>query len=139
MISAQNTVAVLVEASRQVDSGGCPTLFADGGSENVNELVDDLIESGVLQRVLAQTEISFSNSMIESWWRQLKHQWLFLNSLDSLKMVRRLVEFFVGEYNSALPHSAFRGQTPDEMRVSDDVALVERIEYGWARGQRLAG
>jgi hypothetical protein len=53
--------------------------------------------------------------MIEAWWRSLKHQWLFLHSLDSVTTFRRFVEFTVQEHNRALPHSAFRGQTPDEM------------------------
>ena len=81
----------------------------------MNAQVDDLITSGVLRRVLAFTELKFSNSMIEAWWRSLKHQWLFLHSLDSVTTVRRLVEFYVQEHNRVLPHSAFRGQTPDEM------------------------
>ena len=61
------------------------------------------------------TEISFSNSLIESWWHALKHQWLYLNSLDTISTIRKLVTFYVGEHNSRLPHSAFRGQTPEEM------------------------
>ena len=65
--------------------------------------------------LLAMTEISFSNSLIESWWRVLKHQWLYLNSLDSVATVRRLIDFYVAEHNTRLPHSAFSGQTPDEM------------------------
>ena len=59
--------------------------------------------------------LKFSNSMIEAWWRSLKHQWLFLHPLDSVTTVRRFVEFYVHGHNSVLPHSAFRGQTPDEM------------------------
>jgi hypothetical protein len=51
----------------------------------------------------------------QRWWRSLKHQWLFLHPLDSVTAVRRLVEFYVHEHNRVLPHSAFRGQTPDEM------------------------
>ena len=69
----------------------------------------------LVQRMLALTELKFSNSMIEAWWRALKHQWLFLHSLDSVSTVRRLVAFYVDEHNRVLPHSAFRGQTPDEM------------------------
>jgi hypothetical protein len=65
--------------------------------------------------VLAFTELKFSNSMLEAWWRSLKHQWLFLHSLDNVTTVRRLVEFYVQEHNQVLPHSAFGGQTPDEM------------------------
>src|SRR5262249_19271831 len=41
--------------------------------------------------------------------------WLFLHSLDSITTVRRLVAFYVEEHNRVLPHSALRGQTPDEM------------------------
>jgi hypothetical protein len=71
--------------------------LADGGVENVNRSVDELIDSGLLRRLLAMTEISFSNSLIESWWRALKHQWLYLNSLDTVSTIRKLVTFYVGE------------------------------------------
>jgi putative transposase len=111
-----NSVAVLLEASRAArPSETTPIVLADAGVENVNAQVDALLTTGVLRRVLAFTELKFSNSMIEAWWRSLKHQWLFLHSLDSVTTVRRLVEFYVHEHNRVLPHSAFRGQTPDEM------------------------
>ena len=112
-------------------------LVADSGVENVNAGVDGFIESGVLSRVLALRDVTCSNSMIEAWWRTLKHQWLFLNSLDSLKAVGRLVEFFVGEYNSELPHSAFRGQTPDEMYFGGGERVPEQLEKE-KRAARLA-
>ena len=108
-----NTLAVLLDASRHVmQSGAPPTLLADGGVENFNAGVDDLIDSGALRRLSAMTDISVSNSFIESWWWVLKHQWLYLNSLDNVDTVRRLVEFYVREHNTRLPHSAFRGESP---------------------------
>jgi putative transposase len=111
-----NSVTVLLDASRAATpSETTPIVLADAGVENVNAEVDDLIATGVLRRVLAFTELKFSNSMIEAWWRSLKHQWLFLHSLDSVTTVRRLVAFYVDEHNHVLPHSAFRGQTRDEM------------------------
>jgi hypothetical protein len=61
------------------------------------------------------TDVAYSNSMIESWWRSLKHQWLYLNTLDTVASLRRFVAFYVQEHNSRLPHSAFRGQSPDEI------------------------
>jgi putative transposase len=85
-----NSVAVLVEASRTATpSEMTPLVLADAGVENVNAQVDELITTGVLRRVLAFTELQFSNSMIEAWWRSLKHQWLFLHALDSVTTVRR--------------------------------------------------
>ena len=53
--------------------------------------------------------------MIEAWCRSPKHNWLFLHPLETVARVRSLVAFYVAEHNSQIPHSAFRGQTPDEM------------------------
>ena len=77
------------------------------------------------------TELKFSNSMIEAWWRSLKHQWLFLHSPDSVTTVRRLVAFYVDEHNRVLPHSAFRGQTPDEMYFYEAACQVTPT-YRWS-------
>jgi putative transposase len=110
------SAVLLVEAGRRLDAkSDPPMLLADAGVENRNGDVDALISAGRLRRVLALTEISFSNSLIEAWWRSLKHQWLFLHQLDSVATVRRLVAFYVEEHNARLPHAAFEGQTPDEM------------------------
>jgi transposase InsO family protein len=135
-----NTMAVLVEAGRcATPSETTPVVLADAGVENVNAQVDALITAGVLRRVLAFTELKFSNSMIEAWWRELKHQWLFLHSLDSVSTVRRLVEFYVEEHNRVLPHSAFRGQTPDEMYcgTGDAIPADLRVRAAAARRARV--
>ncbi len=110
-----------------------PTVLVDGGVENFNSAVDELVDSGLLQRLLALTEISFSNSLIESWWRALKHQCLYLNTLDTASRLEKLVTFYVDEHNTRLPHSAFRGQTPDEMyfgtgdRIPDELDAAKRV------------
>jgi transposase InsO family protein len=132
-----NSVAVLVEASRgATPSETTPVVLADAGVENVNAQVDELITTGVLRRVLAFTELKFSNSMIEAWWRSLKHQWLFLHSLDSVTTVRRLVAFYVEQNNRVLPHSAFHGQTPDEMYFGTGDAVPKDLLSGAAAARR---
>jgi transposase InsO family protein len=144
------TLAILEEAGNCVEpTGNSPTLLADSGVENRTRAIEELIENGVLQRVLAQVEIACSNSTIESWWRSLEHQWLYLNQLDSVGSVRRLTDFYVEEHNSRLPHSAFRGQTPDEMYFGTDrdvpgdlearrkAARVKRMETNRGRSCRL--
>jgi hypothetical protein len=131
---------VLVEAGRgATPSATTPVVLADAGVENVNAHVEALIHSGVLRRVLAFTELTCSNSMIEAWWRSLKHQWLFLHSLDSVTTVRRLVAFYVDEHNRVLPHSAFRGQMPDEMYfgTGDAVPADLRSRAATARRARV--
>jgi transposase InsO family protein len=135
-----NSVAVLLDASRAAASDITPVVLTDAGVENVNAQVDALIAAGVLRRLLAFTELTFSNSMIEAWWRSLKHQWLFLHSLESVATGRRLVAFYVQEHNHVLPHSAFRGQTPDEMYfgTGDTVPTDLRSRAAAARRARVA-
>ncbi len=122
------TAEILLMASKGMDNSK-PMLLADAGVENLNSAVDELINSGLLKRVLAQTEIAFSNSLIESWWRVLKHQWLYLNTLDTVRTVENLVAFYVNEHNSRLPHSAFAGQTPDEKYFGTGDSIPQQLEF----------
>ncbi len=135
-----STVAILRAAARgAVSAEDAPTLVTDAGVENVNAGVDELILSGVLRRVLALQDVSFSNSLIEAWWRTLKHQWLYLNTLDSVETVRRLVAFYVEAHNTDIPHAAFRGQTPDEIyyRRGKEVPDTLKAEKTRAQAARL--
>ena len=89
--------------------------------------------------MIALKDVMFSNSMIEAWWRTLKYQWLFLNTLDSSATVRRLVSFYVVSHNSEIPHSAFRGQTPDEVYYGRGQTVPDRLAAAkqQARAARL--
>ena len=129
------TCEVLVEAAEQLpELDGPATLYADSGVENVNGEVDDLLSLGKLRRVLAQVEVSFSNSMIEAFWRSLKSNWIYINQLDSFAALERLVSFYVAEHNTALPHATFQGQTPDEIYFGRGDHVPEQL----AEARRLA-
>ena len=90
-------------------------MITDSGVGNVKGEVDDLLGLGQLHRILAQVEVSYSNSMIEALWRSMKHGCLFLHQLDTFAALEKLIAFYVVQHNSVVPHSAFAGQTPDEM------------------------
>ena len=126
-----STCELLLAASRHLVSAGRPLLYADSGVENINSAVDATLFTASLDRILAQVEVAFSNSIVEACWRSLKHQWLFLNTLDTVARVRTLVEFYVNEHNTKMPHPAFDGQTPDEMffgtgaKVPEELALAK--------------
>ena len=63
-----------------------------------------------------------------------------LNSLDSLARLRTLVEFFIEQHNTQMPHSAFAGQTPDEMYfgTAADLPTELAVARSQARTARLA-
>ena len=75
--------------------------------------------------------------MIEASWRSLTHQWLFLHPLDTVATVRRLVAFYVDQHNRVLPHSAFRGQTPDDMYFGNSSTVPADLESGAAAARRV--
>lgn len=135
-----STCQVLLAAGKHLVSPGRPVLYADSGIENINNAVDDTLFSACLQRVLAQVDVTFSNSMIEAFWRSLKHQWLYLNSPDSIERLPALVAFYVEQHNTQMPHAAFHGQTPDEMYFGTATALPAELAAArdLARAARLA-
>ena len=128
-MDVMSTVTILIKASKNsLSPDSIHSFICDSGSENINANVDNLLRKGILNRILAYTDISFSNSMIEAWWRSLKHQWLFMNTLDNITTLRRLVSFYVNAHNTELPHSAFQGQTPDEMYFGKGENIAQQLK-----------
>jgi putative transposase len=126
--STSTLLAKAYEGRSSAGQGSDPqSVMVDAGVENLNDSVKKLVDEGLMKLILAQTDISYSNSMIEAYWRVLKNQWLYLNHLDSIVTLRRLVEFYVDQYNTVLPHSAFRGQTPDEMYFGTGKGIPDQL------------
>jgi putative transposase len=109
-LDPMNTHDVLTRAAGPLVAS--TNVFMDSGVENLNGDVDPLFDGGGLQRVIAQIDVSFSNSLIEAWWRSLKHRWLFLHVLDNLATVKRLVAFYATEHNERNPPRRVRGADP---------------------------
>ena len=74
-----------------------------------------------------------------AFWRSLRHQWLYLHELDSMNTLRSLVDFYVTQHNTTMPHAAFNGATPDEVFSGTAGPLDARLAHArdHARRQRL--
>lgn len=57
----------------------------------------------------------------------MKHAWLFINRLDTLATVERLVAFYVEQHNCVIPLHVLKGRTPDEVFKGEAVDLPERL------------
>ncbi len=125
------------EATRQL-KGSLPqtTVVADSGCESVNADVHDMLEGEGLRRILAQADVTFSTSMIEAFWRSLKHGWLYMHALDSFAALRHLIGFYVKAHNEVMPHAAFDGRTPDEMYLGMGDEVVAALSAVWLRRSR---
>ena len=88
-------------------------LMTDDGSENKAEL-DDYIDSVNMQRLIAQKDVIFSNSIVEAVNNKFKYQFLFIKNLANFTETYNYLKVAIPEYSNR-PHSALFGLTPDEV------------------------
>lgn len=112
-LRGETTRAILLDARQAGGVGAQVKVLTDGGSENLIIATDDDV-AAIAEHVVAQVAVHFSNSMIEAFWRQLRHQWLYLYSLDSIATLRRLVADYVADHNALIPREHIGGRTPEE-------------------------
>ena len=103
------------------------SVMVDGGTENFNAAMEALVAENMMARILAQTDVVESNSMIERFWLSAKHNWLFLHRLGSLETAQNLLGAYVREHNANIPHSAHGVRTPDEVYYARATDLPDKI------------
>jgi hypothetical protein len=89
-------------------------LVCDGGSENKG-IVENFVngKAGNIQKLVAQTDIIFSNSMVEAVNKRMKYDFLFTTKLFNIEQTVKYLTYAVEQYNNK-PHSALYGLTPIE-------------------------
>ncbi len=118
-----------------------PEVYTDSGRENINQFVSELERQNFIHLVQAQLDVRFSNSMIEAFFRSLKHQHLHYRMLKDLSTLKSEAEFYLREHNERIPHSALDGATPlesytgawtevDRMQLCEERkrAITERLQ-----------
>jgi hypothetical protein len=88
-------------------------LMCDGGSENKGK-VDGLLIERNIQKIIAQKDVVFSNSMIEAVNKRIKYDFLYWRTFPDFESLNEYLPTLVGEYNNK-PHSALFGFTPQEV------------------------
>ena len=58
---------------------------------------------------------AFDNIFTERFWRNLKYEWLYLNSFDSIKELRSSLDEYIEFYNFQRIHQALDYKTPNEV------------------------
>lgn len=133
---AAATETLLREAVRFIAPGDAPvTVLTDGGSENVPVEADEF--GALLRRVRAQVDVTHSNSMIESFWAQLKYRWLLLHSLDTEATLVHLVAEFVRDHNVLIPRAVLGGRTPDEVFLGEGLDVSETLRATTANARAV--
>lgn len=117
------------------------TVLTDDGSENLGYVTEFLQRPGVfVNKLVAQVDISFSNSMVETVNKVLKYQFLFPmeSRLHTEKDLRKALEIVIERYNHR-PQFVLHGLTPREVmdgRIPDPRMFDEQLVV--AREARIA-
>jgi putative transposase len=83
------------------------------GSENDNAIVSEYTASTPLKHLIAQVDVSFSNSIIEAANKTLKYRYIFRKNVATFDGFLTIVPESIVDYN-ARPHSSLSGLSPDE-------------------------
>jgi transposase InsO family protein len=90
-------------------------LMVDDGIENKGFVSSAIEKQEIkLNRLVAQKDIHFSNSIIEAVNKRMKYDFLFREQLLDFNHTQRFLETAVKQYNNR-PHSALFGYTPKEV------------------------
>ncbi|MDL2230887.1 integrase core domain-containing protein, partial [Bacteroidales bacterium OttesenSCG-928-L19] len=137
-ISTEYKSAIMLDNLRQVYStcllekeNPLTTLLVDDGIENKG-LVCEAIENNEIKinRLIAQKDIHFSNSMVEAVNKRVKYDFLFRQQLLDFAHTQRFLEVAVEQYNHR-PHSSLYGLTPYEVfhgRAPDKALFKPQME-----------
>ena len=95
-------------------------LVSDGGPENTSRSIRKLLaqirentNSGIIHKI-ALKDISYSNSMIERFFRTMKYDYPYLLNNSTYTELKKNLEQLIFEYNYIRPHYAIAYLTPDE-------------------------
>jgi putative transposase len=113
-------------------------LITDGGSENCGAIIDLLAKPGMLwKKLVAQVDITQSNSMAEAMNKIIKHRYLYRNVIGPTDDLQKLLPTVMADYNE-MPQAYLHGLTPSEVLQGtqpDETKWRERIAD--ARNKRL--
>ena len=99
---------------KHFDSQLSINVLSDGGSENCASSVNEHLLSSNLNQLIAGKDICYSNSMIESFFRALKSNFLNFQKIRDKNDILRKIKYYVNQHNTVIPKKSLAGATPLE-------------------------
>ena len=141
----KSTIEEAYEKTKQITSNLNINLIVDGGPENNNIHINNYFNRPEIniEKLIALKDVDSSNSMIERVNRTLKYRYLFPKQPRDLRHLKRILNYFIKDYNTIKPHGKLKGLTPDEawkgIQINDKnrttilkEARIKRLEYSRA-------
>ena len=126
-----------LEKAKELGLSGIPNVIFDGGSENDNDDVKSLVSEELMKQSIAQIDIDYSNSLIESFFRSLKNNYLYYVALSSLEVLQEHTDFYVEQHNDIIPHSAHKTATPFEVIIGGILEENKKLIEQFTKDSRM--
>ncbi|EMG12405.1 integrase core domain protein [Leptospira interrogans serovar Grippotyphosa str. LT2186] len=130
--NAKNTVSNLKDVCEKFNLFHKPIcLLCDDGSENQGEVNGFLDQPNLsIEKLIAQVNISYSNSMIEAVNKKMKYEFLFPKNIVSFEEVIDTLKIAVPKYNSR-PSGVLFGFSPQQVlngKIPNKHRFIEQIK-----------
>jgi putative transposase len=105
-------------------------LIVDGGVENNNKTIDGFLSTdGVsVEKLIAQKDIQFSNSVVEAQNKLIKYRYLFKKDYCDIHALRDGLTWIIEDYNRKRPHISLNGATPFEAFHGRHISKADFLE-----------
>jgi len=112
-------------------------LMVDGGVEINNNIVDCYITQKEIsiQKIIAQQDVAFSNSMIEAFNKIVKYNYLFKTDIPDHEALVKYLNEYIPNYNDRYhvsldglsPNEAYSGVILDKSKIKDQLSKAREL------------
>ena len=81
-----------------------------------------------LEKLIAQKDISFSNSIVEAQNKLIKYRYLFKKDYCDIHAIRDDLTWIIEDYNRRRPHISLNGATPHEAFFGRSINKADFLE-----------
>jgi putative transposase len=81
-----------------------------------------------IKKLIAQKDIVFSNSLVESVNKIIKYRSLFLHNIPNIDALKKHLDEFIPVYNNVRPHVSLNGFTPNEVLTEFNPDNTEHLK-----------
>lgn len=111
-------------------------LVTDGGPENDNLSMKELLQTQPINHTIALKDIVNSNSMMEALYSIAKYRYLYLHQIKDYEDLVRIFTVFIQEYHFERSHYALGIYSPSEVLNGADIKISLRKTYLQAAAER---
>jgi len=111
-----DTAPVLEAVTKAIDKYGTPAIInSDQGSQFISDVYINFLKEHKIRQSMDGKARWVDNVIIERWFRSLKCEFIYINELETPKILRKAIKQYISEYNFERPHQSLGNKYPVEI------------------------